>query len=178
LPEKRRNSPVGKRHALEKLVQGRFDAQLLGGAPHVQAAIRESVVKKAKRCGDRELCGLRLLLVRHRHGKIVLIVLSFSLEVRYHKVARVYRLARVPSAVFFPFIVVARTMKTALARHRRLPINQFRLHLRSSANTIVPFESRYSSVSISRVYRAFSIILRMKRIKIVDKTRELLTARL
>lgn len=158
LTEKRRNSPVGERHALEKLVQGRFDAQLLGGAPDVrQTAARESVVKKAGRCDDREASGLRLLLIRHRHSEIVLIILRFGLKVRHHKVARVYRLAWVPPAILLPFVIVAGAMKTALARHRRLSIYQFRLHLRSSANTRLVPSNLNTLVCLPR---AFSIDFR------------------
>lgn len=121
------HSPVGKGHALEEFVQGRLDAQLLGGALVAQRA-RESVVEETGRYGDRESGGL-LLLVRHRHGEIVLVILRLGLEVRHHEVARVYRLPRIPSAVLLP-LVVPGAMKTALARHCRwFSVYQFRLHL-------------------------------------------------
>lgn len=109
---------------MEEFVQGRLDAQLLGGVLVVQRT-RESLVEETRRGGDREL-----FLVRHRHGELVFIVLRLGLEVRHHKVPRVYRLPRIPSAVLLPFVIIAGTMKTALARHRRwFSIHQFRLHL-------------------------------------------------
>jgi len=126
-PEKRRNSPVGEGHALEEFIQGRLDAQLLRGAPVVERT-HESVVEETRRGGDREPGGL-LLLVRHRHGEIVLVVLRLGLEVRHHEVARVYRLPRIPSAVLLPVVIVTGAVKT-LARHRRwFSVYQFRLHL-------------------------------------------------
>lgn len=122
------HSPVGERHALEKFVQRRLDAQLLGGALVVQRT-RESAVEETRRDGDRESGGL-LFLVRHRHGEVILVILRLGLEVRHHEVARVYRLPRIPSAVLLPLVVTPGAMKTALARHRRwFPVYQFRLHL-------------------------------------------------
>ena len=109
---------------MEEFVQGRLDAQLLGGVLIVQRT-RESLVKATWRGRDREL-----LLVRHRHGELVFIVLRLGLEVRHHKVARMYRLPRISPAILLPFVIIAGMVKTTLARHRRwFSIHQFRLHL-------------------------------------------------
>lgn len=123
-PEKRRNSPVGEGHALEELVQGGFDAQLLR-VPVIRAS-DESLEGEARQCSDRQPgAGL---LVGHRHSELVLIVLCLGLEVRHHEVAGVYRFARIPTAAF-PLTA----MKTALAwrarhHHRRFSVYQLGLH--------------------------------------------------
>lgn len=116
-PEESRNSPVGERHALEEFIQGRLDAELLGGAPVVQeAAARESVVGESRYHRDREPGGRRLLLVRHGHSELVLVVLRLGLEVRHHKVTRVYHLARIPAAVTLSLTIADDAVKATLAR--------------------------------------------------------------